>query len=270
VNTQDRGVPGDGAKEISARKPDGSFAALQSCLIGGDAEQTGRERKLRSRSLVLSTLMQLAVLLAVIAAPFFSKAERITFQDFMPIPPYHSSGNAAREHAVAHPPPPGQRRNFCIMCPLLRPTNSSLAGNHIGPVGPEEPVIDDAQDGTPGMDCSSCIPIGKSNGPRPPDAIITVPSVVRMTHIDPAMLIERIEPAYPALALQTHREGRVELHAIISTDGTIEQLEVVSGDLLFYPSALNAVRRWRYRATMLNGQAVKVDTYITVIYTTRQ
>ena len=63
------------------------------------------------------------------------------------------------------------------------------------------------------------------------------------------------------------RDGRVELHAIISTDGTIESLEVVSGDALFYQSALDAVRRWRYRATRLNGQAVKVDTYITVIYT---
>ena len=90
-----------------------------------------------------------------------------------------------------------------------------------------------------------------------------------MTHIDPALLLERVEPLYPALARQIHRDGRVELHAIISTDGTIESLEVVSGDALFYQSALDAVRRWRYRATFLNGQAVEVDTYITVIYTLR-
>jgi protein TonB len=80
------------------------------------------------------------------------------------------------------------------------------------------------------------------------------------------MLIERVEPAYPTLARQTRREGRVELRAIISTDGRIESVEMVSGDVMFERSALDAVSRWRYRPTFLNGQAVKVDTYITVIY----
>ena len=67
--------------------------------------------------------------------------------------------------------------------------------------------------------------------------------------------------------LQMHREGRVELHAIIATDGSIQALEVVSGDPLFYASALAAVREWHYRPTILDGQAVEVDTQISVIYT---
>jgi protein TonB len=58
----------------------------------------------------------------------------------------------------------------------------------------------------------------------------------------------------------------VELHAIIATDGTIQSLEVLSGDPLFYRSALAAVREWRYRPTILDGQAVEIDTHITVIY----
>jgi protein TonB len=165
-------------------------------------------------------------------------------------------------------PPSGNQRNFCILCPPARPTDPASLGNHAGPVGPEEPFIGNTSDGTPGIECSSCI--GKNDPPKPPDIVIKVPSIVRMTHIDPAMLVERVEPAYPALAIQIRREGRVELRAIISTDGTIEHLEVVSGDALFFQSALDAVRRWRYRATMLNGQAVKVDTYITVIYTMHQ
>ena len=82
-----------------------------------------------------------------------------------------------------------------------------------------------------------------------------------------AQLIRRVEPAYPRLAIQIHREGRVELHAIISTDGTIESLEVISGDPFFIQSALFAVRQWRYRPTILNGRPVEVDTHITVIYT---
>jgi protein TonB len=88
-----------------------------------------------------------------------------------------------------------------------------------------------------------------------------------MTHLESAMLIHRVEPAYPSLARQTHREGHVELHAIISTDGTIQSLQVVSGDALFLRSAVDAVSQWRYRPTVLNGQPVEIDTYITVIYT---
>jgi protein TonB len=81
------------------------------------------------------------------------------------------------------------------------------------------------------------------------------------------MLIRRVEPAYPPLARQLRREGRVELHAIIGTDGSIQSLEIISGDPLLIRSALEAVGEWRYRPTFLNGQAVEVDTHITVIYT---
>lgn len=84
------------------------------------------------------------------------------------------------------------------------------------------------------------------------------------------MLIQRIEPVYPPLARQIRREGRVELRALISTDGTIKSLQVVSGDPLFLQSALDAVRQWRYRPTVLNGQPVEIDTYITVIYNLQQ
>ena len=81
------------------------------------------------------------------------------------------------------------------------------------------------------------------------------------------MLIQRVEPVYPPLARQTRREGQVELRAIISTDGTIQSLQVVSGDALFLRSAEDAVRQWRYHPTILNGQPVEIETYITVIYT---
>ena len=54
------------------------------------------------------------------------------------------------------------------------------------------------------------------------------------------------------------------LHAIIAKDGTVTQLEVISGHPLLVQSALGAVRRWRYQPTLLNGEPVEVDTTITV------
>ena len=93
------------------------------------------------------------------------------------------------------------------------------------------------------------------------------PRVLHITHLDPAMLQHRVEPVYPILAVQTHRQGRVELRATIGTDGSIQSVQVVSGDLMFVQSALQAVQQWHYKPTYLNGQAMEVDTYITVVYT---
>jgi protein TonB len=81
-----------------------------------------------------------------------------------------------------------------------------------------------------------------------------------------ALLISRPEPRYPPLAMQTRKEGTVLLHAIISRDGRISDLEVVSGSPWFVQAALEAVRQWRYRPTILNGEPVEVETSITVIF----
>ena len=61
----------------------------------------------------------------------------------------------------------------------------------------------------------------------------------------------------------------MELRAIIGTEGTIQSWQIVVSDPLFDQSAVEAVRQWRYRPTVLNGQPVEIDTYITVIYTTQ-
>jgi protein TonB len=113
------------------------------------------------------------------------------------------------------------------------------------------------------------IPIGDPRlGPKPPQPDREKDPVKRLLvgHIEPALLTKRVEPVYPPLAIQIRRAGRVELHAIISSDGSIKSLEVIDGDALFLKSALDAVSQWRYHPTILNGQPVEVDTHITVIY----
>jgi protein TonB len=84
--------------------------------------------------------------------------------------------------------------------------------------------------------------------------------------VELAKIIERVEPVYPSLARQTRVQGTVRLHAIIAIDGSIEELEVISGHPLLIQPALDAVRRWRYAPTVLNGQPVEVDTTIDVIF----
>jgi protein TonB len=81
-----------------------------------------------------------------------------------------------------------------------------------------------------------------------------------------AQLISRIEPQYPFLALQTKTQGTVRLHAIINREGRITSLDVLNGHPFLVKAALEAVRQWRYRPTLLNGEPVDVETSITVIF----
>jgi len=71
---------------------------------------------------------------------------------------------------------------------------------------------------------------------------------------------------YLWLPRSIHREGRVELRALIASDDRIRSLEVVSGDAMFIASTLRAVQEWRYQPTLLNNEPVEVETYITVVY----
>src|SRR6266566_4517677 len=77
-------------------------------------------------------------------------------------------------------------------------------------------------------------------------------------------LIHRLQPAYPPLAVQTRTQGQVVLRAVITREGTIENLQVVSGHPLLVRAALEAVRQWRYRPYVLNGEPVEVETQVTV------
>ena len=82
-----------------------------------------------------------------------------------------------------------------------------------------------------------------------------------------ASLLNRIQPVYPAIALAARIFGRVEIGAIIATDGTVRSLRVVSGNPFLAQAALSAVRLWRYSPTLLNGTPVEVETTITVDFT---
>ena len=81
------------------------------------------------------------------------------------------------------------------------------------------------------------------------------------------MAISKPDPIYPAIAKAAHIQGAVILHAIISKQGTIEQLSIVSGPPMLANAARDAVQRWRYRPYLLNGEPVEVETSITVNFT---
>jgi protein TonB len=78
------------------------------------------------------------------------------------------------------------------------------------------------------------------------------------------MLIAPIHPVYPSIARAAHVEGTVVVEAVISRSGTIESLHVLSGPMMLQSAAIDAIRAARYRPYRLNGEAVEVQTTITV------
>ena len=88
--------------------------------------------------------------------------------------------------------------------------------------------------------------------------------------VQAAKLVKKVIPVYPPLARQARVSGTVQLIGVIAKDGTIQQLQVASGHPLLVKAALDAVRQWIYRPTLLNGQAVEVIAPIDVIFTLGQ
>ncbi|HWZ56726.1 MAG TPA: TonB family protein [Verrucomicrobiae bacterium] len=102
----------------------------------------------------------------------------------------------------------------------------------------------------------------------PPPPKPTAPARIKQGgNVTAASIINQTRPLYPPLARQARIQGNVVLHAIIDKDGRVAQLEVISGHPLLVQSALDAVKQWRYKPTLLNGDPVEVDTTITVTFT---
>jgi len=76
--------------------------------------------------------------------------------------------------------------------------------------------------------------------------------------VRPPSLVYRPQPVYPILARLTRTSGTVRLQCVIGTDGRIANLTFVSGHPLLVKAAMDAVRQWRYRPTLLNGEPVEV------------
>src|SRR5437773_1030567 len=78
------------------------------------------------------------------------------------------------------------------------------------------------------------------------------------------MLVRKVTPTYPPLARTARVQGTVLLAAIIGKDGTVQNLHVISGHPLLTQAAIDAVKQWRYKPYILNGEPVEVDTQMTV------
>jgi protein TonB len=97
---------------------------------------------------------------------------------------------------------------------------------------------------------------------------VATPQRVRVSSgVSEGLLIHKVTPNYPPLARSARIQGSVVLQALISKDGTIQNLRAVSGHPMLTPAAIEAVKQWRYKPYYLNGEPVEVETQITVNFT---
>ena len=100
-----------------------------------------------------------------------------------------------------------------------------------------------------------------------PKFVPVTPQRVRISQgVTKGLLIHREEPTYPTLARAARVQGEVVLSAVIDTNGTDPEPQLVSGHPMLVPAAIAAVEQWRYKPYLLNGQPVEVETTITVIF----
>jgi len=99
--------------------------------------------------------------------------------------------------------------------------------------------------------------------PAPPQPS-PVPRTLHVSHMSEGDLIRKVVPVYPPLARAARIQGQVVLQAVISKQGSIEKLRLVSGHPMLVQAAIDAVRQWHYRPYVLNSEPVEVETQITV------
>jgi protein TonB len=94
---------------------------------------------------------------------------------------------------------------------------------------------------------------------------VATPQRVRVSSgVSTGLLIKKVTPIYPQLAKQARIQGQVVLQAEISKEGTIQNLQLISGHPMLAPAAIEAVRQWRYKPYLLNGEPVAVETQVVV------
>jgi len=242
--------------------------ALGRCLVEGDAATKSRDRRRRGEALGISFAIESAVLALLIVVPVLTSiAQPKLSRALPPLPIIMGDWNTHTTPQRLSPRPAHHELSLQVSifrAPVLPPPpniyqDQMLEGDASGVI-PEEYVSGGIQIGG----------VGTPHAPVDPPSVETrkpvEKRVVKIGSVQQAQLISRIEPRYPPLAVQSRQEGTVLLHAIISVEGRITALELVSGPPLLVQSALDAVRHWRYRPTYLNGEPVEVETSITVIF----
>lgn len=235
-----------------------------------------RKRKFfaTTTSLMVNGLAIVAMLIIPLAFPeALPKAQLLTFLVAPPPPPPPPPPAAAEVQHVVPQIQTDMLNNGALRTPTKIPQKIQMIKEEEAP--PPMPASGGVAGGVPGG-----IPGGQMGGvigsvisatsslASVPKFVPATPQRIRISAgVTKGLLIQRIEPPYPTLARAARVQGDVVLSAVIDSNGHITNLLLVSGHPMLVPAAIAAVKQWRYKPYLLNGQPVEVETTITVIFT---
>jgi protein TonB len=236
-------------------------------MFGEFVEARSGEAGRKSWAIVISTMGQAAVLLLLILAPMlYTEALPVMLQGMRALlaPPAVPLVDAPK-------PPPSARairraerfiRDGVLHAPSYIPPSPLMVRE---PELPPDLPEDARGAGFNGADLFGYLTTSRNEAEPPPVTPAPI-SRIQRSHIEPAMILSQPQPVYPPLARSVRIQGDVVLRAIIDKEGGVAELQVVSGHPILAQAALAAVRAWRYRPTLLNGEPVEVETTITVTF----
>src|SRR3954469_14196428 len=135
------------------------------------------------------------------------------------------------------------------------------------PVMASTGVVGGVPGGVPGGSMGGVIGSVLSSTPVAVPKIATPQRVRVSSGVQSGLLVRKVPPAYPPLARQARIQGSVVLQAQISKEGNIENLQLISGHPMLAPAAIEAVKQWKYKPYLLNGEPVEVETQVQVNFT---
>src|SRR3989475_1098140 len=235
-------------------------------------ESGGRLRTKRGATTVFSFVLQVALIGVLVLLPllFTEALPRTQLMTFLVAPP-----------PPPPPPPPAaapvkivkQIQTDIVNVHLRPPTKIPEKVKMIKEEGAPPPVmsasgvVGGVPGGVPGGQMGGVIGGIISSTPMAVPKVAT-PQRVRVSQgVSQGLLIRKVQPTYPPLARQARIQGQVMLQALISKDGSIENLRLISGHPMLAPAALEAVKQWKYKPYMLNGEPVEVETTVQVNFT---
>jgi protein TonB len=237
------------------------------CLV----EASGQQRKQRSESILFSAVVQCLVLSFLILIP-------LIYTEVLP------AGMLATYLMTAPPPPPppppapaalrptiitSNLVNGQLIAPTAIPTKIQIIHEEEIPPDNSGGVAGGVVGGVPGGQLGGAIGgvLGGLVGSGRPVAVPApvLAKRVRVSQgVSEGLLLNKTKPEYPVIAKIGHVEGVVVIDAVISAEGIVDNLHVVSGNPILIQSAMDAVKQWRYKPFLLSGVPVAVETRITV------
>lgn len=243
------------------------------------------QRKRRTWATLFSFVLQVCLIGLLLLLPLWftdvlPKQQLLIFLEAPPPPPPPPPPAASTPSAARVVKVTSNIVNGRLRAPSRIPAKVQIIEDDApAPVGTIGGVVGGVPGGIPGgqlggviggiISSSSSLAVVPKLSKPVPTAQPTVQRVRVSPGVTKGLLIYRVEPTYPPLAQQARVQGVVVLTALIDKRGNVEHLQVVSGHPLLASAAIEAVKQWRYKPFLLNGQPLEVETTVTVTFHVR-